>query len=149
MPTEPVIEDELKAKVALLNLVNDDTMITHLGMNFIHIARQLVVATMPVNGRTSQPFGILHGGASSALIETVCSASAWVNIDESSTHVLCTGMSINHLRGVKRGTVTAKSSPLHVGEKTQVWEAKMTDEDGNLSAAGRCSFLVLPLKVEK
>lgn len=149
MVSEPVIEEEVKTKIKLLNLVNEDTMITHLGINLVHISRQLVVGTMPVNGRTQQPFGLLHGGASAALIETICSLAAWLNIDESITHVVCTGININHLRSVKRGLVTGKAVPLHIGRMTQVWEAKMVDDQGHLAASGKCSFIVMPLKVDK
>jgi 1,4-dihydroxy-2-naphthoyl-CoA hydrolase len=98
-----------------------------------------VVATMPVDERTHQPFGLLHGGASVALAETVASIGAHLNAGEGRTAV---GMEINanHIRPKRSGIVRAVATPAHIGRASSVWEIKITDEEGKLICISRCTL---------
>lgn len=102
-----------------------------------------VVATMPVDDRTRQPFGILHGGASAALAETVASIGAYLNIDGETQATVGLELNANHLRAKKSGTVTATATPLHRGRRTHVWEVRIDDEEGRLVCVSRCTLAVV------
>lgn len=119
------------------------TLAEALGIQITAISENSVIATMPIDSRTIQPQGILHGGASVALAETVGSISANLTIDHSRQY--CVGLEINanHIRAVRSGLVTATSSPLHVGRTTQVWEIKITNESGSLVCISRLTIAVL------
>lgn len=102
-----------------------------------------VVATMPVDDRTRQPFGILHGGASAALAETVASLGAVLNIDRETQAAVGLELNANHVRAKREGTVTATATPLHRGRRTQVWDIRIEDEEGNLICASRCTLAII------
>jgi uncharacterized protein (TIGR00369 family) len=104
-----------------------------------------VVATMPVDHRTHQPFGLLHGGASVALAETVASLGAALHVDRERQMVVGVEINANHVRAVRSGTVTATGVPLHVGRTTQVWEIRITDERERLVCVSRCTLATVPL----
>lgn len=116
-----------------------------LGIRIVDAARDRLVATMSVEPRVHQPFGILHGGASVALAETVASIAATVQLDR--TRFMAVGLEINanHLRPVREGLVTAVGTPVHVGRTTQVWEVRITDAQGKLVCISRCTLAVVPL----
>ena len=119
------------------------TLAEALGIQIIEINGNSITATMPVDQRTIQPQGILHGGASVALAETVGSISANLTIDHSKQY--CVGLEINanHIRAVRSGFVTAVSNPLHIGRSTQVWEIRITDEKGKLVCVSRLTVAIL------
>lgn len=123
-----------------------DTLIKTLGIEITHLSEEKVTATMPVDGRTRQPFGLLHGGASVALAETVASIGAYECVDKE--HEACVGLEINanHIRSKRDGFVTATAIPLHKGKTTMVWEIKITDEQDELICISRCTMAVLKLK---
>ena len=102
-----------------------------------------VVATMPVDDRTLQSFGILHGGASAALAETVASIGAYLNVDEETQAAVGLELNANHLRAKREGTVTATATPLHRGRRTQVWEVRIEDEEGRLVCVSRCTLAIV------
>ncbi|MEY3405068.1 MAG: hypothetical protein RL161_498, partial [Bacteroidota bacterium] len=108
------------------------TLAEALGIEITHIGENSITATMPVDHRTIQPMGLLHGGASVALAETVGSISANGTIDHDKQY--CVGLEINanHIRGVRSGLVKGTSTALHIGRSTQVWEIKITDEADRL-----------------
>ncbi len=138
-----IIEDSIKEKVALFLKQNQANMGTALGMKFIKISREEMIAEMPVNEKTVQPFRILHGGASVALAETLCSVGAWVNIPENKTAV---GVEINanHHRPVKEGgKVTGTATPIQMGRTIHVWEIKIVDEKGKLVCTSRCTLAIV------
>lgn len=114
-----------------LNQFGKNTMAEFLGIEFIEIGNDYLRATMPVNARTQQPIGILHGGANVALAETVASTAANAVIDLS--QFFCVGLEINanHIRSVNKGVVTAITSPLHIGRSTHVWEVRIFNEEKN------------------
>jgi 1,4-dihydroxy-2-naphthoyl-CoA hydrolase len=118
------------------------SMIDYLGIEFTEIGDEYLSAKMPVDTRTHQPMGIVHGGATAALAETVASAAANYCVDPSK---VCVGLdlNINHIRTVSSGFVTAVAKPLHLGKTTQVWEIKITNEHGQLVSAARLTVAVL------
>ncbi|RDI36945.1 PaaI family thioesterase [Falsibacillus pallidus] len=124
----------------------ENTLIGTLGMEFVEIGKGKVVATMPVDERTRQPFGYLHGGASVALAETVASVGAVELIDLEKE--ICFGLEINanHIRAKKDGVVTAIAEAVHRGKSTMVWEIKIVDEEEKLICTSRCTMAVVPKK---
>lgn len=120
------------------------TLLDSLGITIVEASRERVVATMPVGPRVHQPFGLLHGGASVALAETVASTAAWMNVDQAAEIVVGIEINANHLRAKRDGVVTATATPLHVGRRTQVWDVRIADEEGRLVCASRCTLAVVP-----
>ncbi|ALC89498.1 esterase [Bacillus sp. FJAT-18017] len=123
-----------------------DTMIEALGIEITLLKKGRVEATMPVDGRTRQPFGLLHGGASVALAETVASIGAYELVDKESEGVAGLEINANHIRGKSEGVVKAVATVLHQGRTTQVWDIKITDEQDKLICVSRCTMAVLKLK---
>ena len=129
------------------NESRQNSLVGHLGIEFVDVQPQRVVATMPVDVRTHQPFGLLHGGASVALAETVASVGAALNAGPGRTAV---GMEINanHIRSKRSGQVTAVATPSHIGRSTSVWEIRITDESGELVCLSRCTLAFVNLTRE-
>lgn len=115
-----------------------------LGIEILELTDDRVVATMPVDARTRQPFGILHGGASVALAETVASLGATGRIDRSAFMAVGQEINANHLRGKAEGVVTAIAMPVHVGRSSQVWTIEIRDEVGKLVCVSRCTLAIVP-----
>ncbi|HEY2025594.1 MAG TPA: hotdog fold thioesterase [Gemmatimonadaceae bacterium] len=117
-----------------------------LGIRILELTGDRVVGTMPVDERTRQPFGLLHGGASIALAETVASLGATARIDRE--HFVAVGQEINgnHLRAKTEGTVRATAVPVHAGRSSQVWSIEIVDETGRLVCISRCTMAVIPLE---
>jgi 1,4-dihydroxy-2-naphthoyl-CoA hydrolase len=115
-----------------------------LDIRFLEFAKEKVRASMPVNENTIQPFGILHGGASVALAETIASIGAWLNIDESQKTAVGVEINANHIRAIRAGSVvTATAVPVHRGRQIQVWEVKIRTQDGKLVCISRCTLAVV------
>jgi 1,4-dihydroxy-2-naphthoyl-CoA hydrolase len=123
-----------------------NTMGEHLGMLFTEIGADYLKATMPVDHRTKQPYGLLHGGASVALAETLGSVGAALVVDHEK--MICVGQEINanHLRSVRGGLVTGVAKPIHIGATSQVWEIKIYDEREKLVCISRLTVAVLKRK---
>ncbi len=121
------------------------TLMDALGIVLEEISPERVVATMPVDDRTRQPMGLLHGGASVALAETVASIGAALHAGEGRTVV---GMEINanHIRPKREGTVRAVATPAHIGRRSSVWEIRITDEEGRLVCLSRCTLAFVELE---
>jgi uncharacterized protein (TIGR00369 family) len=115
-----------------------------LGIELGELTAQRVVATMPVDERTRQPFGILHGGASVALAETLASLGGTMNVDLEHFTVVGVEINANHLRAKKDGIVTGTGTPIHVGRSTQVWEVRIVDEQQRPICVSRCTLAVVP-----
>lgn len=120
------------------------TLADSLGIQMIAIEPDRVVATMPVDDRTRQPFGVLHGGASVALAETVASIGAWANVDRERFAAFGLEINANHLRPKTDGLVTATATPVHRGRTTQVWSIEIRDEQERLVCVSRCTLAVVP-----
>ncbi|MDE2195566.1 MAG: hotdog fold thioesterase [Gammaproteobacteria bacterium] len=126
-----------------LNRYQEKTLVTHLGIRYTEIGDDYLKAVMPVDERTKQPAGILHGGASVALAETLGSTGANLVVDRAKK--LCVGLDINanHVRAMRSGTVTGTARPLHIGGSTQVWEIRITDDQDRLVCVSRITLAVL------
>lgn len=129
-----------------LNSLAPNTLGETLGIEFTAIGEDYLEAKMPVDRRTHQPLGLLHGGASVALAETLGSVAATYCIDPSKQ--FCVGLEINanHIRGVRSGFVTGVAKPVHIGKKTQVWEIRISDEKNDLVCISRITIAVLDKK---
>lgn len=123
-----------------LNSLSGGSLIGHLGIEFTEIGADSLTARMPVDERTRQPLGLLHGGASVALAETLASWAATLTIDPDRS--ACVGIEINanHLRPVRDGWVTGVVRPGMQGRSTQVWEIRITDDPGRLVGVSRCTI---------
>jgi len=122
----------------------EETLLTTLGIELVETTKERVVARMPVGPKVHQPFGLLHGGASVALAETVASTGAWLNCDQARERVVGIEINANHLRAKRDGTVTATATPVHVGRRIQVWEIRIEDEQGKAVCISRCTVAVVP-----
>lgn len=131
------------ATVDLLNARSAGTLMETLGIVFTELGEDYLRATMPVDARHHQPYGILHGGASVVLGETLGS-SAGALIAGRDAAVVGLEINANHLRAVRSGTVIGTTRPVHVGRSTQVWEYRITDEDERPVCIGRITLAVLP-----
>ncbi|MWB97284.1 hotdog fold thioesterase [Agromyces seonyuensis] len=124
------------------------TMIETLGIEITEIADDAIRARMPVDARSRQPAGVLHGGASVALAETLASWGATFAADPATSY--CVGLEINanHVRPVAEGWVFGEARPLNIGRTVQIWEIRITDERGKLVCVSRCTMAVLPRPTE-
>lgn len=119
-------------------------MVGHIDINFIEAGDDFLRATMPVDARTHQPYGLLHGGASVALAETMGSVASMLCVDPSENGAVGIEINANHVRGVKSGIVAGTVRPLHVGRSTHVWEIRIENEDGKLVCVSRLTVAVIP-----
>lgn len=133
----------MSTPMELMREASKGTMGEQLGIEFVELTKERVVARMPVEKRVHQPFGLLHGGASVALAETVASIGAWLNVGESGKTAVGLEINANHVRGKRDGIVTATATPLHLGRATHVWEIKLTDEAGKLVCISRCTMAIV------
>ena len=129
--------------VDALNSWSPNTLAGTLGIEFTSIGEDYVEARMPVDHRTHQPFGLLHGGASVALAETLGSVAATMCIDPAKQ--FCVGLEVNanHLRSAREGFVKGVTKPIHIGKKTQVWEIRISTMEGDLVCISRITMAVL------
>lgn len=125
-----------------LNKRGENTLVDALGIRIVEVGDDYIKASMPVDDRTRQPLGILHGGASVALAETLGSIAANMAVDENS---YCVGLEINanHISKASEGEVTGITKPIHIGRTTQVWEIKISRADGKLSCISRITMAVM------
>ncbi|MCK9489404.1 MAG: hotdog fold thioesterase [Xanthomonadales bacterium] len=129
---------------AALDALGRSTMVQHLGIVVTAIGEDWLQATMPVDERTRQPFGLLHGGASVALAETLGSLAAWLTLPDPE-RTLAVGLEVNanHIRAVRSGSVTGIARPEHLGRSTQVWSIRINDEDGRLVSIARLTVALV------
>ena len=120
-----------------------NTLVEHLGIEFIEVGDDFIKARMPVDHRTVQPMGLLHGGASVALAETLGSSGAYLCVDPAKYVVVGLEINANHVRAVRDGWVTGTARPLHRGKTTQLWEIRITDAVDKLVCISRLTMAVL------
>jgi len=132
-----------KITVAHLQEMNVGTMGEAIGIEFLSIEENAITARMPVDHRTKQPYGILHGGASVALAETLGSVAAHCSIDSDKYASVGLEINANHLRSVKNGFVIGRASPIHIGRSTHVWEIRITDEKERLVSVSRLTMAII------
>ncbi|MCK9991160.1 MAG: hotdog fold thioesterase [Rugosibacter sp.] len=121
------------------------TLLSTLDIQFLEMTKERVVASMPVGPKVHQPFGLLHGGASVVLAETVASMGACLQLDQTKETAVGLEINANHLRGKREGTVTGTATPIHIGRRTQVWSVQITDEDNKPVCISRCTLAVVPV----
>lgn len=129
--------------IELLNNRGKNTLSEFLGIEFTAIGEDSMTATMPVDHRTKQPIGILHGGANVVLAETIASTAANAVVDLN--HFYCVGLEINanHIRSVREGIVTAITTPIHIGRTTQIWQINIFNEAGKQTCISRMTASVI------
>jgi len=138
------IDEDLRIRFEKILSLKDKTMGDAMGIMYEKISKDELIATMPVNENTIQPMGILHGGASVALAETLSSVGAWLNADEEKQIAVGLEINANHIRPVPMGqTVTGIAKPLHRGAQTQVWETRIMNQADKLVCISRCTIAIL------
>jgi 1,4-dihydroxy-2-naphthoyl-CoA hydrolase len=130
--------------IEFLNQLNENTLGQHLGIEFTEMGEDYILAKMPVDNRTHQPMGLLHGGASVAFAETLGSVAGTLSLEDmTKQHIVGLEINANHIRGVRSGWVYGRVSALHIGRSTQVWEIKITNEEGKLVCMSRITLAVI------
>lgn len=133
----------IELSLDILNTRGSNTMVEHLGIEFIDIGENYLTARMPVDHRTKQPLGIMHGGASCVLAETVGSTAANVCIDMEKFYCVGLDINTNHIRQARSGFVIGTAKPYHLGRTTQVWSIEIMNEEGKLVSINRLTMAVL------
>jgi len=123
-----------------------NTMATYIGIEWVEVGENFIKAKMPVDQRTNQPYGLLHGGASCVLAETLGSVASAMAIDHSKFYCVGIEINANHIRGVREGYVTGVVQPLHLGSTTHVWDIKIYDEKEKLVCVSRLTVAILMRK---
>ena len=129
-----------------LNNFSENTMVKHIGIEFTEVGKNFLKAKMPVDSRTVQPAGLLHGGASVTLAETLGSVAAYLCVDPDKK--TCVGLEINanHIRSVRSGYVYGHAQPIHMGNSTHIWEIRITNERDHLVCVSRITLAILDKK---
>lgn len=139
-----IIEDAIKDKVDFLMKQAQKNMAHSMEINFLEFSRKTMRASMAVGPQTIQPFGMLHGGASVALSETLCSVGAWLNVSEPDKIAVGVEINANHLRPARIGTtVFATAEPIQIGRSIQVWQCKIVNEMEKQICISRCTLSVV------
>jgi len=135
------------AQLAALNALSENTIIEYLGIEYTHIGDDSLTGTMPVDSRTHQPHGLLHGGASVVLAETLGSVAANLAVSDDK---VCVGLEVNanHIRSIKKGKVTGTATALHIGYSTQVWQINICNEREQLICTSRLTVAVIDKPIE-
>nr|WP_288931404.1 hotdog fold thioesterase [uncultured Allomuricauda sp.] len=137
--------NEHKEKIlSVCNQICKGTLMETLDITYIDVGENFLLAKMPVTPKVHQPDGVLHGGASVALAESVGSAASFIFMDAKEFVVRGIEIAANHVRSIKEGFVYARASILHKGRTTQLWEIKITDEEGNLISNCKLTTIALP-----
>ena len=134
---------KFKPDIAALNQTGQNTAVSHLGIQFSAIGDDWLEATMPVDARTKQPAGILHGGATALLAETLGSVSSVLIIDWPKQQAVGIELNISHLRSASQGMVTGRATPIRIGRRTHVWDIRVRDEEDKLVAIARLTMAIL------
>lgn len=132
--------------LAGIQRMNAHTMAEHLGIVYTEIGDNSLTATMPVDDRTRQPAGLLHGGASCVLAETLGSVASYLVIDPAHLQPVGLEINANHVRGVRSGVVTGTATAVHLGKTTHVWDIRIHDERGSLVCISRLTVALIKVK---
>ncbi len=139
--------NEYKEKIlAVCNEIRKNTLMETLDITYVDVGENFLVAKMPVSAKVHQPDGVLHGGATVALAESVGSAASYVFLDGNEFFVRGIEISANHVRSIKEGDVFAKATIIHKGQTTQLWEVRVTDAEDRLISLCKLSTIALPRK---
>ena len=135
-----------KVPLDLINSMNKNTLKEQLGIECIELGDDYVISRMPVDKRTHQPMGLLHGGASAALIESIGSMGSTLLLDISKQHPVGIEVNANHIGGIRSGHVIAKGKIVHAGKKTHLWQVDITEEGTNkLVCSGRLTVMIIDI----
>jgi len=134
---------KVKPDLDRLNQIRHNTAVAHLGIQFSAIGDDWMEATMPVDARTKQPAGILHGGATALLAETLGSVASVLIIDWPKQQAVGIELNISHLRSASQGVVTGRAAPIRIGRRTHVWDIRVRDEQEKLIAVARLTMAIL------
>ncbi|MBX2963548.1 MAG: hotdog fold thioesterase [Cyclobacteriaceae bacterium] len=126
-----------------LNKMSNRTMVEHLGIVFTAVGDDFIQATMPVDHRTHQPYGMLHGGASVALAETLGSVAAHCCVDTNTQYCVGLDINANHIKSIREGMVTGTTKPIHIGKRTHVWEIRIVNQSNELICISRITMAVI------
>lgn len=126
--------------------MSKNTLLETLNIEFVDLGEDYVIAKMPVNSKVHQPDGVLHGGATVALAESVGSVASHIFLDSSEFYIRGIEISANHVKSISEGFVYAKATFLHKGRTTQLWNIRVTDEEENLISAVKLTTIALPKK---
>ncbi len=137
---------QVDMSLAALDLRSKNTLMEHLGMNFMEIGDDYLIARMPVDHRTHQPLGIMHGGASCVLAETVGSTAANCCVDFDKFYCVGLDINTNHIRSIRTGFVYGTAKAYHLGRTTQVWSIEIHDDQQRLISINRLTMAVLNKK---
>ena len=129
-----------------LNEFSKGCMVSHVGIEFTEVGKEYLVAKMPVDDRTRQPLGLLHGGANVVLAETLGSVAASLLLNPAEKYAVGLEINANHLKSARTGYVFGKCSPIHIGKGTHVWEIRITNEDEKLICVSRITMAILDQK---
>jgi len=130
-----------------IHSLSKNTISQHLGIEFTEVGADYLIARMPVDTRTHQPFGILHGGASVVLAETLGSIASYLCLkDPEKQRAVGLEINANHIRSVKEGFVYGKVTPIHIGRSTQIWDIKITNEENKLVCISRLTVAIIDAK---
>ncbi|NJN25337.1 MAG: hotdog fold thioesterase [Cyclobacteriaceae bacterium] len=136
-------------QVAKLQQMSKNTMVEHLGIEFTELGQNYITATMPVDHRTHQPMGLLHGGASLVLAETLGSVASSLLVDLNK--FFCVGLEINanHIKSARNGVVKGVARPIHLGKKTHVWDIRISNQNGDLLCISRLTVAIIEKNINK
>lgn len=133
-------------QLAHLNASARNTMQAALAMTITEVSAERITVQMPVTDAARQPYGIVHGGATVALCETAASVGTALGVDATQYFVVGMEINANHLRPTREGTLTATATPVHRGRTTWVWDIRVHNQDGKLTAISRCTVAVVPIE---
>jgi len=137
-----------RTTIEQLTEISKNTLVEHLGIEFLEVGESYLKAKMPVDFRTVQPAGILHGGASAALAETLGSIAAGLCVDRDTKTIVGLEINANHVRPVKHGWVTGVTTPIHIGKTTHIWEIRIYNELEKLVCISRLTVAVVNLQAK-
>ena len=140
------MEDYKEKILRVCNASSKDTLMETLEIEYVDVGEDFLIAKMPVNSRVFQPDGVLHGGATVALAESVGSTASYIFLDGQKVFVRGIEIAANHVKSIREGFVFAKAVMLHKGRTTQLWEIKVTDKDENLISLCKLTTISLPRK---
>jgi len=129
-----------------LNARNKNALMENMGIEFVDINSEYLTARMPVDQRTRQPLGLMHGGASAALAETVGSTAAYLSVNRSKYYTLGLEIKCNHIKSVSSGYVFGTARAVHIGKKTQVWQIEIKDEKDNLACLSTLTMIAVEIE---
>jgi len=132
--------------VKLIDEAFKNTLMSHLDIKIDEVGEDFISATMPVNSKTHQPLGYLHGGASLALAESIGSMASHLLIDSEKYNTFGLEINANHIKSKRDGIVKAIARPIHLGKQTHIWDIRIEDEEGNLVSVSRLTNIITPRK---